>query len=139
MVARIEAALHPELVAMLMRSPWEAFYRSIASAPAGMAPPALRVDSKLMSLIRVLGKPVQISLSESGWLLRQLPQNETDFLRESRLDLIVPVDVSPERTEAVLVLGTKRSERGRMLFLGDHACGSKECRKKIKAVTSVML
>ncbi len=109
-VARIEAALHPELVAMLMRSPREAFYRSIASAPAGMAPPALSVDSKLMSLIRVLGKPVQISLSESGWLLRQLPQNETDFLRESRLDLIVPVAVSPERTEAVLVLGTKRSE-----------------------------
>jgi eukaryotic-like serine/threonine-protein kinase len=109
-VARIEAALHPELVALLTRSPRETFYRSIACAPAGMAPSAVSADSKLMSLIRVLGKPVQISLSESGWLRQQLPQSETEFLRESRLDLIIPIALSPERTEAVMVLGAKRSE-----------------------------
>jgi len=109
-VARIEAALHPEFVALLTRSPREPSYRSIACAPAGMAPPTLSADGKLMSLIRVLGKPVQISLSESDWLRQQLPQNETDFLRESRLDLIIPIALSPERKEAVLALGTKRSE-----------------------------
>jgi hypothetical protein len=65
---------------------------------------------KLLSLIRVLGKPVRISLSEGGWLWRQLPQSEAYFFRESRLDLIVPVALSPERTEAVLVLGAKRSD-----------------------------
>jgi hypothetical protein len=49
-VARIESALHPELAALLVRSPGETFYRSIASAPVGMAPPAVSADSKLMSL-----------------------------------------------------------------------------------------
>jgi tRNA A-37 threonylcarbamoyl transferase component Bud32 len=109
-VARIEAALHPELVALLTRSPRETSYRSIASAPAGMAPPAVSADTKLMSLVRVLGKPLHISLLESGWLYQHLPQNETDFLRESRLELIIPVALSPELTEAVLALGSKRSE-----------------------------
>jgi eukaryotic-like serine/threonine-protein kinase len=109
-VARVEAALHPELVALLTRSPRETFYRSIASAPAGMAPPAVSADTKLMSLVRVLGKPLHISLVESGWLCQHLPQSEADFLRESRLELIIPIAQSPEVTEAVLTLGPKRSE-----------------------------
>jgi tRNA A-37 threonylcarbamoyl transferase component Bud32 len=109
-VARIESALHPELVALLTRSPLETLYRSIASAPVGMAPPALSVDTKLISLVRVLGQPLHICLSESGWLRQHLPQNETDFLRESQLELIIPIALSPERTEALLVLGPKRSE-----------------------------
>jgi hypothetical protein len=33
----------------------------------------------------------------------------------------------------------EKDVRGEMLFLGDQACSSKECWKKIKAVTSVML
>ncbi|MCI0352532.1 MAG: PDZ domain-containing protein, partial [Acidobacteriales bacterium] len=109
-VARVEAALHPEFVALLVRAPREASYRTLASAPAGMAPPAIRADSKLMSLMRVLAKPVQISLRESGWLKQQLPHSETDFLRESRIEMLVPVAVSPERSEALLALGSKRSE-----------------------------
>jgi protein kinase-like protein/PDZ domain-containing protein len=109
-VARIESALHPELVALLTRHPRETFYRSIASAPAGLAPPAVSVDSKLMSLVRVLDQPLHITLSESAWLRQHLPKNEIDFLRESQLELIIPVALSPERTEALLTLGPKRSE-----------------------------
>jgi hypothetical protein len=56
-VARIEAALHPEFVALVMREPHETQYRSRAAAPAGQAPPPLAADSKLMALVRVLGKP----------------------------------------------------------------------------------
>jgi eukaryotic-like serine/threonine-protein kinase len=109
-VARIESALHPELVALLTRYPRETFYRSIASAPAGLAPPAASVDSKLMSLVRVLDQPLHITLSDSAWLRQHLPKNEIDFLLESRLELIIPVALSPERTEALLTLGPKRSE-----------------------------
>lgn len=109
-VARIEAAFHPEFAALLVREPRETSYRSMAAAPAGQAPPPLPSDSKLMALMRVLGKPLQVSLTESGWLKQQLPHAETDFLRQARVDLLVPIAASPERTEALLALGVKRSE-----------------------------
>jgi tRNA A-37 threonylcarbamoyl transferase component Bud32 len=109
-VARIEAALHPEFVALLVRDPREANYRTLAAAPAGQAPPPLRAESKLLALMRVLGKPLEVSLTESGWLKQQLPHEETDFLRQARIDLLVPVAVEPERREALLALGAKRSE-----------------------------
>lgn len=109
-VARIEAAFHPEFAALLAREPREVSYRSLAAAPAGQAPPPLPSDSKLMALMRVLGKPLQVSLTESGWLKQQLPHAETDFLRQARIDLLVPIAGSPERTEALLALGVKRSE-----------------------------
>lgn len=109
-VARIEAALHPEFVALSIREPREASYHSLASAPAGQAPPPVPAESKLMALLRVLGKPVEVSLSESGWLKQQLPREETDFLRQARIDLLVPISIAPDRTEALLTLGVKRSE-----------------------------
>ena len=109
-VARIEAALHPEFVALVMREPHETHYRSCAAAPAGQAPPPQPADSKLMALVRVLGKPLEVPQTESGWLQQQLPHEETDFLRQTRIDLVVPIAVSPERTEMLLVLGVKRSE-----------------------------
>ena len=109
-VARIEAALHPEFVALVMREPHEDQYRSRAAAPAGQVPPALPADSKLMALVRVLGKPLEVDLSESGWLQPQLPPEESDLLRQARIDLLVPIAVGPEHTEAFLALGVKRSE-----------------------------
>lgn len=109
-VAQIEAALHPEFAALLVREPREANYRTLAAAPAGQAPPPLRADSKLMALVRVLGKPLEVPQTESGWLQQQLPHEETDFLRKARIDLLVPIAVAPERTEALLAVGPKRSE-----------------------------
>ena len=109
-VARIEAALHPEFVALLVREPRDANYRSVASAPSGHLPPPLSADSKLVALVRVLGKPLEVSLTESGWLKQQLPHEETDFLRQARIDLLVPISTTYERTEALLALGFKRSE-----------------------------
>ena len=109
-VARIEAALHPEFVALLVREPREASYHSLAAAPTGQAPPPLPAESKLLALMRLLGKPLEVSLTESGWLKQQLPHEETDLLRNARVDLMVPVSTSPGATEALLVLGTKKSE-----------------------------
>lgn len=72
--ARIEAALHPEFAALLVREQGETSYRSLAAAPAGHAPPPLSAESKLVALLRVLDRPLEMPHSESGWLQRQLPQ-----------------------------------------------------------------
>jgi len=109
-VARIEAALHPEFVALVARSPGEPACRAIASAPAGQVPPPLPADAKILSLVRVLGKPLDIASAESGWLNEQLPQNETNLVRQARIELLIPISTNPERREALLVMGFKRSE-----------------------------
>ena len=109
-VARIEAALHAEFVAVSMLSPNETSFRSVASAPAGGAPVALAADSKVVALLQVLGKPLEVTLSGTSWLKQQLPHEETDYLRQSRIDLLVPIVSGPGRTQALLALGPKRSE-----------------------------
>jgi tRNA A-37 threonylcarbamoyl transferase component Bud32 len=109
-VTRIEAALHPEFVAILVRELRETSYRTHASAPAGKSPPPLNKDSKLIALMRLLGKPLEVPQTESGWLQQQLPHEETDFLRQARIDLLVPVPTDEQCTEAILALGSKRSE-----------------------------
>ncbi len=63
-----------------------------------------------MALVRVLGKPVEIPPDETGWVLRQLPPEESGVLREARVEWIFPIALAPQPTEALLVLGRKRSE-----------------------------
>jgi tRNA A-37 threonylcarbamoyl transferase component Bud32 len=109
-VARIEQALHPEFVAILMREATEPLYRSIASAPPDIYPRGLSAESKLMSAFRLFAKPLQISLAESGWLKQQLPSEDTNFLRDARIDLMVPIVTAPHGREALMVLGPKKSE-----------------------------
>jgi hypothetical protein len=109
-VTRLEAALHPAFAALLVRQPSESSYRTIAVAPAGMGPPPLGKDSKLLALIRLLARPLEVPQTEASWLQQQLPHEETDFLRQARLDLLVPVAIEPSSTEALLALGIKRSE-----------------------------
>lgn len=109
-VARIEAALHSEFAGLLVRGPDEHNYHSLAMAPAGCALPVLPAESKLMSLVRLLGKPLEMPQTGSGWLGQQLPHEETEFLRRARIELLVPISSVAGRTEAMLVLGAKRSE-----------------------------
>ncbi len=109
-VTRIETALHPEFVVLLSREPQEPTYRSLAVAPAGQALPTLPAESKLMSLLRLLGKPIEVPQTATGWLKEQLPHVETAFLRQTRIELLVPIATATDRTEALLALGLKRSE-----------------------------
>jgi tRNA A-37 threonylcarbamoyl transferase component Bud32 len=109
-VGRIEQALHPEFVAILMREAIEPLYRCIASAPPEVYPHGLSAESKLMSAFRLFAKPLQISLAESGWLKQQLPSEDTNFLRDARIDLMVPIAIAPHGREALMVLGLKKSE-----------------------------
>jgi hypothetical protein len=59
-VARIESALHSGFVALLASESREKFYRSLAASPAGTGPPPLQKESKLLSLVRILGKPLEV-------------------------------------------------------------------------------
>jgi len=109
-VARIEQALHPEFVAILVREATEPLYRCIASAPPEVYPRGLSAESKLMSVFRLFAKPLQISLAESGWLKQQLPSEDTNFLREAHIDLMIPIAIAPHSREALMILGPKKSE-----------------------------
>ncbi len=109
-VARIGSALHPEFVSLMVHEPGMPSYRSLASAPVGLAPPPLAADSKVVALMRVLGKPLETLLADSGWLDRRLPREEVDLLRSSRIDLLVPVATAAGCPEALLALGIKLSE-----------------------------
>src|SRR5262249_11030165 len=108
-VGRIEAALHSEFVALVVREPKELKFRALACAPSGQTVPEILAESKLAALVRVIEKPLEV-LADSAWLGRQLPKQEIQFAREARIDLLVPVAVGPGRREALLVLGIKRSE-----------------------------
>jgi len=123
--ARIAAALHSEYAALLMRDPnTPAFYIMAAacgpSAPTSPTPadPAtlalhqapLPASGKLITLIRVLEKPVEISMSESNWLRKQLPASETAWLQQVRIEWLFPVRLSADGAEILLALGPKRSE-----------------------------
>ncbi len=108
-VARIESALHARFVAVMVREPGEGAYRSLAASPSGQAPPPFPGDGKLMSLVRVLGKPLDLGLT-SGWLREQLPPEDTEFVESTHVELIVPVANDRDGQDALLVLGAKRSE-----------------------------
>ncbi len=109
--ARIEAALHAEFAAVLLRRPREERYAVVAAAPPAASPPALPAESKLLALLRLLGKPLEITLTETGWLKQQLPHEETRFLREAHIEWLIPIAVATGRTEALLAVGFKRSEQ----------------------------
>jgi hypothetical protein len=109
-IARIESALHPEFVALLLRDSPLTGYRMPAAAPASLAPLPMAPDSKLMALLRLLGRPLELSLTTSGWLVQQLPHHEVESIRQAHLDLLVPIPTAPGRAEAAIALGVKRSE-----------------------------
>jgi hypothetical protein len=112
-VTQIEKALHAEFVSLMIREPDRSEYLTLAVVPstavAGV-PATLGANSKLIGLARVLGKPLEVLTAESEWLERRVPRAEIDFLRQKRIDLIVPIVGTPESRDALLILGIKRSE-----------------------------
>jgi hypothetical protein len=107
-VAQIEATLHSETAAVMLRQPRGAVYGVLASSPA--PPPAIPADSKIMGLVRLLAKPVEIPQTDTGWLRQQLPRDESEFLRQARLEWLFPISLGAEGAEAILAVGPKRSE-----------------------------
>jgi eukaryotic-like serine/threonine-protein kinase len=108
-VARIEAALHPEFAALLWHEEHDETFRALASAPTEVPVPSLPVKGRLVALLRALGKPVEVSSGETSWA-RDLPSDEIALLRDTRTDLLVPVAVGVGAAEVILALGPRRSE-----------------------------
>jgi tRNA A-37 threonylcarbamoyl transferase component Bud32 len=109
-VGRIAEALHAQGCGLLVRKPGESTYRIVAAAPAGSLSTDLPATNKLIPLVRMLECPVPITQAGTGWLGQQLPQVDKDFLEKARIELLVPVALKEGSTEALLVLGGKKSE-----------------------------
>src|SRR5262249_25528429 len=108
-VAQIETALHAKFACVAVRATNQPKYHSLACAPASHAVPNIVADSKLVALVRLLGRPLEL-VADSNWLQRQLPPQEIQFAQSAGIDLLVPIASSLGQTEALLVLGVKRSE-----------------------------
>jgi hypothetical protein len=108
-VAQLDAALHPSSVTLYVRKPGDAEFHALAGVPPERAATPLSSDLMLVRVMRVLGRPVACGAG-STWLEQQLPDTELDLLRRERIELIAPVALGPDRIEALLALGVKRSE-----------------------------
>ena len=106
-IERVDAALHPESVSLMVREPGADAYRSAAAI--GAVPPPIAAGAKLVGLVRLLNKPIENSQSGTSWLQEELPREEADFLRRARVEWLFPVSLGGP-TEAILLLGPKRSE-----------------------------
>jgi len=107
--AQVEQALHAQYAAIMTRSSSDPEYRCAAIAPGEHPHPALPADSKLLSLVRALGKPMELSLN-SSWLVDQLSPEEMGDAQRAHIELIVPIVTGMGSVEAMMVAGPKRSE-----------------------------
>jgi hypothetical protein len=110
LVSHIEAALHAEFVALVVRHPHEPFYQPVAAAPGGARVEPLPASSKVVGLMQWLQRPIQLPQDDRALLLRQLPRGEIDALRRAHIELLVPIQITTGATEALFVMGPKRSE-----------------------------
>ena len=110
-VSQIEAALHPEFVALLVRQPGQAAFGSVAISPASHQSFSLSASSQVIELLRLMRKPIQIADRDRSWASRHLPPVDVDWLSRTRVDALVPIHFGAEEaTEAIFALGPKRSE-----------------------------
>lgn len=108
-VGRIETALHSEFVGVFIRDPGEPEFHMVASAGAAARHLRVRPDRKVVSLLRVLGKPLDASGGRAGWL-EQLPPDEVQWIEQERIELFISIQALEDWHEAFLLLGRKRSE-----------------------------
>ena len=109
-VSRMSAAFHSTFVALLVCEPHQRDFHVLAVAPDTSVVPRLTRDSKLVGLVRVLGKPIDFSRSPALFD-DELPAEDAAAIRATRVDLVAPiVTAAAHQREALLVLGTKRSE-----------------------------
>ncbi len=109
-VSRMSAAFHSTFCALLVCEPHQRRFHVLAVAPDTTHVPRLTRDSKLVGLVRVLGKPIDYS-SSPGLFDNELPAEDAVAVGAARVDLVAPIVTgATHQPEALLVLGTKRSE-----------------------------
>jgi eukaryotic-like serine/threonine-protein kinase len=109
-VEQIERALHPRFVTVLARASDADAYRVVATAPPLAGPAELPGGAKLWALAHVLGRPLDLSKAGAAWLAERLPPEEAAMVGRLGLELIVPVETGSGRSDAILVLGARRSD-----------------------------
>ncbi len=109
-VTRISGSLHPTVAAMLLRRAGAAACEPVAVAPPHAPMAALDANSRLLALLRVLGKPLDTPLGDRRGLAGQLPNDAQQWLEGNNVELLVPVALTPNGPDAVLVLGPRRSD-----------------------------
>ncbi|HYK89470.1 MAG TPA: protein kinase [Acidobacteriota bacterium] len=107
-ISQIEASLHPKFAGFMVHEPGAASFRSVVSTFSAPAP--IPAHSRLIALIRLLDKPLENSQGQSGRLQQELPLEDLEYLKETGAEWLFPVTLGGTGTEAVLVLGPKRSE-----------------------------
>jgi tRNA A-37 threonylcarbamoyl transferase component Bud32 len=111
----IEQSLHPLSAAILIRPPNASTFEVMAPASSGSgAMASIPEDSKIVGLLRLLQKPIDLGPDEASRLVQDLPEAEREMLEQAPLDLLVPIamheEARPTQTEALLALGPRRSE-----------------------------
>jgi hypothetical protein len=109
-VSRIQEALHPASVALLVREADGRRYRTIASTHQDGIARELDAENKVLALARLVGKPLEITGSETEWLARKMPIADVCSIQAAAIDLIVPVASVGGDAPALFALGPKRSE-----------------------------
>ena len=107
-VARIHRALHSEFVCVLHRRADQTEFRTMVCEPANHRTIQFHADVKLLGLLRLMEKPLQVS--GTTWLADRLPDEEFRFIEEQNIDLVIPIVTGSAAAESILVLGPKRSE-----------------------------
>jgi len=77
-ISQIDAALHPEFTLLLRHRPGENAFTAVAGT-AGHVGDTFPATSKLMALMRVLGKPVDCSETTGGWHKACRPRRPASF------------------------------------------------------------
>jgi hypothetical protein len=123
-IARIDGALHPESVALMVRRPGQPTFRPAAAMNSIV--PWISTSARLVALARVLDRPIEHPQSGAARPDAGLPREETEFLRRARIEWLFPVSFGDAGPEAFLLLGPRRSEEPY----------SSEDRELLEAVTS---
>jgi hypothetical protein len=109
-IAQIEAALHPALAALLVKRPGSRSFEVIAAAPKGVSIAPLPARSTIAGLLPLIHRPLRTADRIDEGLIRQLPREELEWVRNHRIELLVPVRAGASALEAFIALGARRSE-----------------------------
>ena len=107
---RIEAALHPRYVALLVRSHDGRFYQSPERSETAQSALRFSAGDKVIRLLAVLGRPLIVGPSAPHTVFDQLPEDEQQAVESLATELLVPITGPGDTTEALLAFGMKRSE-----------------------------
>ena len=114
-VDRIDTALHPEMVAVLVAGVDEGQLRPVSTLHADVPP--LPLDSGLMTMLRWSSEPLELYVVDERSPARRLPSSDQQWLLTTGAVLFVPVvargtdaSVSQPDLVALIALGRRRSE-----------------------------